>query len=153
VEILEKRGLCSWTSAVLQEAWQEAARQIETFEARVLADIAVPNVFNGLLRARRAAIDSELTALVLDARSEREAQRRPRWPAKLLTLNTGVCSEARWFYRVERDGTALLGLQGLTEDSDMAGFRLPLEFTAGKPLVRRPARKGVVVNRAPAISR
>lgn len=151
---LEPLSLCSWSEAILKGAWEDAVLEMDDENLRIiLLEIQTPNLSNGLLRARRLAIDSELTALVLDARAERAALRRPRWPAKLLTLNTGVCSEARWAYRVERNGTARFRLETAIDDPDVVPFRLPLEFTAGKPLVRRPARKGVVVNPAPAIGR
>lgn len=148
IDILERTSACSWSSDALAEAWQEAAEQVETEEERVMSELSAPNLFGALLRARRAAIDSELTALIIDARIERAAMRRPRWPGKLLTLNTGVCPEAKWTYRVDRDGTAHFGFSTRIEE-DGSPYRLPLEFVAGTPLVRRPARKGVVVNPPP----
>lgn len=148
VDILERQGACAWSSDSLGDAWREAAEQVESEEERLMSEISAPNQYGGLLRARRVAVDSELTALIIDARIERAAMRRPRWPGRLLTLNAGVCPEAKWTYRVDRDGTARFAFATRIEE-DGSPYRLPLEFIAGKPLVRRPARKGVVVNPPP----
>ena len=142
VERLERQDLCSWTQASLAETWNDAASQVESDPVRtVLSEINRPNISGGLLRARQVAIDSELTALVLDARVERAAQRRPHWPDRLLTVGTGVCPEARWTYRVNPNGTVRIAFESRIEDAGGSPFRLPLEFTAGKP---RPARLKVV---------
>jgi hypothetical protein len=150
LENLGRRSLCEWSSAVFDDARDEAAVEIVDVDHRAMfLQLRAKNFPDGLLRARRAAIDSELTALILDARAERAALRTPRWPAKLLTRNAGVCPEAVWSYRVERNGTARFRFDSRFDDTDSSPMHLPLEFTAGKPLKRRPAKKGVVVNPPP----
>lgn len=149
VEIVEERSPCTWSEEVLRAAWEEATSDADE-DHRIIFGIATPNLSNGLLRAQLVAIDSELTALVLDARAERAAlRRRPRWPAKLLSLGTGVCPEAKWTYRALPDGTARFRFETRLDAYEGIPFRLPLEFTAGTPLKRRPAKKGVVVNPPP----
>lgn len=139
---VEKEDLCSWTPDGLEAMWQDAASGIENETIRsVVAEVAWPNISNGLLRARQVAIDSELTALILDARAERAAQRRPHWSGRLLTLGTGVCPEVRWSYRVNSNGTARFAFEGRLEGSNAAPFQLPLEFTAGKA---KPAKVKIV---------
>ena len=130
---VEREDLCSWSPDGLEAMWQDAASGIEDEPIRnFIAEVAWPNIANGLLRARQVAVDSELTALILDARAERAAQRRPHWSGRLLTLGTGVCPDARWSYRVSLNGTARFAFEGRLEGADGAPFRLPLEFTAGK---------------------
>jgi len=149
IDILERRPLCAWSDDAIAIAHEEAAMELSEDEQRVVFAIASPNLNNGLLRARLVAVDAELTALILDARAERVALRRPRWPAKLLTVGTGVCPEAKWTYRALPDGTARFRFESHLEGPEGVPFRLPLEFTAGTPLKRRPSKKGVVVNPPP----
>jgi hypothetical protein len=149
VEILERDSLCAWSEDSLAAAAEQASAELGD-DQRTLFGVATPNLNSGFFRARQVAIDAELTALILDARAERAALRRPRWPAKLLTLGTGVCPEAKWSYRSLPDGTARFRFESRLEGSDGVPYRLPLEFNAGTPLKRRPTKKGVVVNPPPS---
>ncbi len=136
VEAAARRSVCSWTQATVAEMWREATSVIEDEPIQqVITEILQPNLTNGLVRAGRLAIDSELTALVLDARAERAAQRRPRFPDRLMTLGVGVCPEARWSYRVNSDGTVRIAFEDRLEASS-APFQLPTEFTAGTARLR-----------------
>jgi hypothetical protein len=152
VELVERQSPCSSSEEALNDAWREAGEEIaDEVQRSIFVDISAPNMSNALLRGRLVAIDSELTALILDARGERVALRRRRWPTKLLTLGTGVCPEAKWTYRALPDGTARFRLETRLADLGGIPFRLPLEFTAGTPLKRRPTKKGVVVNPPPLL--
>jgi hypothetical protein len=151
IELVERRSPCSWSEAVFGDAWEEATPDADE-DHRIIFGIATPNLNNGLLRARLLAVDAELTALILDARGERAALRHPRWPAKLLTLGSGVCPEAKWSYRALPDGTARFRFESRLEGNEGIPYRLPLEFIAGTPLKRRPAKKGVVVNPPPPVT-
>jgi hypothetical protein len=149
IESLAQTSVCAWSETDFEAARDAAAAEIESEEVRyVFLEIRSGNFPDGLKRARRAAVDAELTALILDARAERMAVRRPRWPANLRTLQTGVCPEAQWTYEVLRNGTAHFALRTRIA-ADSTPFHLPLEFTAGTPLKRRPTKKGVVVNPPP----
>jgi hypothetical protein len=140
---------CSWDSRMLADAWRRASEEIETDdEYDAVTSISTPNLFEAVLRARRVAIDNELTALVLDARAERAALRRPRWPGRLRTLGAGLCPNGPWSYRVERNGTARFAFEDHVEGGSTP-FQLPLQFFAGTPLKRRPTKKGEVVNPPP----
>jgi hypothetical protein len=152
IERVERFSSCSWSADIVEGAWRDAAAEMNNEDGSKIhpETWAVPNLKNGLMRARRVAIDSELTALVLDARAERAAERRPQWPARLLTLNAGICPEARWSYRVDANGTARFRFENRLEGADSAPFQLPLEFTAGKP---RPPKPRVVVHPPLALGR
>ena len=134
---LRERDLCLWTSEKLQETWRRAA-QAESSEEAFVADIAAPNLLDGFLRWRRYLIDAELTALILDARTERAASRGGKWPATLSGAGAGACPNERWSYRPSPDGTATFAFEGRITESSSPAFRLPFHFTAGDPSSRAP---------------
>lgn len=133
----QEEDLCAWTSEKLQETWSRAA-QAESNEGAFVADIAAPNLLDGFLRWRRYLIDAELTALVLDARTERAASRSGTWPASLSGAGAGVCPKERWLYRALPNGTATFAFEGRITESPSPAFRLPFRFTAGDPSARAP---------------
>ncbi|HZI65887.1 MAG TPA: alpha/beta hydrolase [Thermoanaerobaculia bacterium] len=129
VAAFQEGDLCAWTAERLQETWARAA-QGESTEEEMLATIAAPNLMDSFLRWRRHRIDSELTALVLDARSERAGSPRRAWPAKLPAAGARVCPNEPWSYRPARNGTATFAFEGRISESS-APLQLPLRFTAG----------------------
>jgi proline iminopeptidase len=133
----QEGDLCSWTSEKLQETWSRAA-QAESSEEAIVADIAAPNLLDGFLRWRRYLIDAELTALVLDARTECAAARGGKWPANLSRAGVGVCPKERWSYRASPNGTATFAFEGRITESSSPAFQLPFRFTAGDPSARAP---------------
>ena len=133
----QEGDLCSWTSEKLQETWSRAA-QAESSEEAFVADIAAPNLLDGFLRWRRYLIDAELTALVLDARTERAASRSGAWPASLSGAGSGVCPNERWSYRASPNGTATVAFEGRITESSSPAFQLPFRFTAGDPSASAP---------------
>ncbi len=141
-EEFQQRDLCEWAPGTLQKLVDESyEREGDELDK---GDAAVPNLVDGFLRARRYEIDAELTALVVDARLERDASRRRHWPVKLLSAGRGACPEAKWTYRPLANGTVSLSYERRIAESDSPAVRMPFEFVAGQPNppVRRPARKG-----------
>ncbi|MEP6767360.1 MAG: hypothetical protein ABJC61_01735 [Acidobacteriota bacterium] len=137
-ERLQGGDVCRWTAASVNDAWYEAfASEIPDEEERLLDITATPNLKDSFFRWRRYLIDSELTALILDARAERANSRRHDWPEKLLTAGRGVCSEGKWSYRVAPNGTATIALKSDAGEPGSAPLRLPLAFTAGIPVAPR----------------
>lgn len=131
--------LCRWTGGSLEELVDGVLREERQLDdEQPLVDANLPDL---LLRIRRYEIDAELTALVIDARLERDASRRRRWPAKLLSAGTGVCPEQKWTYRAFENGTARVAMESRVAESESPALRLPLEFFAGKPVPapKRPA--------------
>ena len=132
-----QRDLCEWTRDSLDQVWQDAHNA-------ELADmeVAFPNLQESFFRWRRYLLDSELTALVLDARAERAASRRHLWPEKLLSVGVGVCPDRKWSYRLGQNGTATLAVDGDAMEAGSAPLRLPLTFTTGTaaPAQRKPSR-------------
>lgn len=133
-----ERDPCSWTPSALEEVWKVAARD-HFPEESVFLSIAMPNLIDEFARWARFLIDSELTALILDARAERAASRQRAWPSRLTRLGTGVCPNEKWSYRLSADGTAAFAFEGQVIDMPSAALRLPLAFTAGEPV--SPAKK------------
>ena len=134
---IQETDLCAWTLEKLQETWSRAV-QAESREEAFVADISAPNLLDGFLRWRRYLIDAELTALILDARTERAASRGGMWPATLSGAGAGVCPKDRWSYRASPNRTATFAFEGRITESSSPAFRLPFRFTAGDPSARAP---------------
>lgn len=132
---------CTWTKAGLGRIVEEAYRAEATDEDGVT--LALPTTMGSLERVRRVMIDSELTALLLDARAERAASRRRAWPGRLTTLGAGVCPREAWTYRVSKNGTVTISFGGRSDETEVVGLRLPFTANAGVPAARarRPPRR------------
>jgi hypothetical protein len=91
-EEFQKKSPCEWSPAALHALVKESNEGEIAAEELERSAAIVPNLVDGFLRARRYEIDAELTALVIDARLERDASRRRRWPEKLVSAGQGVLS-------------------------------------------------------------
>lgn len=137
-ERLQGGDVCRWTVASVNDAWFQAfASEFPDEELRIMDITAMSNLKDGFFRWRRYLIDAELTDLILDARAERAASRRHDWPAKLLTVGRGVCSEGNWSYRAAPNGTATIALESDAGEPGSSPVRLSLAFTAGTPAAPR----------------
>jgi hypothetical protein len=134
-EELQARDPCSWTPKTLEQAWEHAFDDqyaTDDLDRTWLATIAL-NLTNVIARWGRYLVDAELTALVLDARTERAASREKTWPGKLFTLGAGICQES-WTYRASAKGTVTIAFQkSPLGEGATPGITLPLTFTAGVP--------------------
>ncbi|MEO8430119.1 MAG: hypothetical protein ABI592_01330 [Acidobacteriota bacterium] len=131
-EEFRSRSRCGWTSSALQEIAAEAFRAEAQDEDDPIFPIAMPSLLGSLVRVARFEVDAELTALVVDARIERDAVRGRHWPGRLLTLGSGVCPKQAWTYTVLKSGTVRIAFEGsFPEDPSPRGPAF--EFFAGKP--------------------
>ncbi len=131
---LIEKGACDWTRDDLQHSW-DVAISGEEDPAQLIAS---GSVINMLMRSYRLLLDSELTALVLDARAERAASRDDEWPARLPNLESTVCPGR--FYAFRRGGGITLAFGGSAPADDSGGFTLPLKFQGAAPPTPTPAR-------------
>jgi hypothetical protein len=129
---LSSDDLCAWTPERLVREARDAAEG-ETPPNRVIGKMELESAVEQLVRYPRLRLEAELTALVLDARAERAASRRRAWPAKLLLLDSEVCPDRRWTYRVNPDATITIALEGPFPEAKESGVRRPRAFTAGVP--------------------
>jgi hypothetical protein len=149
VEELQQRDVCALPPEKLLESWNRAIREeFPDEDGRGLASMAMPNLLESMARWRRYLVDAELTALVLDARAERDTAARRAWPDKLLRLGQGVCPGSRWSYHAHPNGTATFAFEGKIVEDDTSAFRLPLTFATGAPAAPAPrAPKGKPVQK------
>ncbi len=98
--------------------------------------IASGSIIDMLMRSYRLLLDSELTALVLEARAERAASREDQWPARLPNLESTVCPDR--FYTYRRAGGITLAFEGSAPASDSGGLTLPLSFHGEPPPTPTP---------------
>jgi hypothetical protein len=139
VEELQQRDICTSPPAKLVEIWDRAVREeIPDEDGRALANVTMPNLLESLSRWRRYLVDAELTALVLDARAEREAGPRRAWPDRLPRLGQGVCPGSHWSYRALPNGTATFAFDGKITEDETSPLRLPLMFSTGAPTAPAP---------------
>lgn len=136
-ESLNEKGACAWTRDDLQHSW-EVAVSGESDPDQVILTISSDSIINMLMRSYRLLLDSELTALVLEARAERAASRQDEWPARLPNLESRVCPGR--FFAFRRAGGITLSFEGSTPADDSGGFALPLKFQGAAPPPPPPAR-------------
>ncbi len=97
--------------------------------ADVFTDIEILELIGGLKRAGRLAVDSELTAKILELRFDRAASRTNQWPRKLAVTQSRACPDAMYVYRRQGEGISL-SFEG-TAPALPAGLSLPLGFSSG----------------------
>jgi hypothetical protein len=131
---LIEKGACAWTRDDLQHSW-EVAVSGEPDPEQVILTISPSSIINMLMRSYRLLLDSELTALVLEARAERAASRQDEWPARLPNLESTVCSGR--FFAFRRAGGITLSFEG-NVPADESGLTLPLKFQGAAPPAPKP---------------
>jgi hypothetical protein len=132
---LIERSPCDWTSADLAHSW-EVAVSGEKSPDDMIASIASDSIINMVRRWQRLLVDSELTALVLEARAERAASREGEWPGRLSNLESSVCPGR--FYSYRRAGGVTLAFGG-EPPADDRGLVLPMTFRGAPPRTPVPA--------------
>lgn len=131
------RSPCAWTTPDLQEAW-EVAISGETNPDDIEITIDSDAVIRMLLKSYRLLLDSEMTALILDARAERAASREDQWPSGLPNLESQVCPGRS--YRYERNGGMTLAFVGAAPGSSDSTLTLPLAYRGAPPPTPTPTR-------------
>jgi len=133
---LIEKGACAWTQDDLQHSW-EVAVSGEPDPEQVIITISSSSIINMLMRSYRLLLDSELTALVLEARAERAASRHDEWPARLPNLESTVCPGR--FFAFRRAGGITLAFEGKVPADESGGLTLPLKFQGAPPPAPKPA--------------
>jgi hypothetical protein len=126
---------CEWTTDSLQHSF-DVAKSGENGPEQVLMEIATPNFVSMVLRWRKVLLDSELTALVLQARGEKAASREGAWPPKLLDLESEVCP--RSFYTYKRNGGVVIAFEGKAPGEEQGSLKLPMTFRGAPPPTPTP---------------
>jgi len=134
------KSACGWSPDELQHSW-EVAISGEPDPTEIEITQFPESIFHFVGRAYGLQLDSELTALVLDARAERAASREDDWPTRLPNLESSVCPGR--FYSYRRAGGVTLAFQGSAPGVDTEGLTLPLSFHGAPPPTRTPTPPGV----------
>jgi hypothetical protein len=132
---LVEKSPCAWTSADLQHAW-DVAISGETDPNEIVLTISSESIIRMLMRSYRLLFDSELTALILDARAERAASREDAWPSRLPDLESHVCPGR--FYVYGRAGGMKLDFEGPAPGTGEATLTLPSTFRGAPPPTPTP---------------
>jgi hypothetical protein len=129
VEGLIEKSPCSWTRDGLAHSW-EVAVSGEKSPDDMIATVSSESIIDMLRRWQRLLIDSEMTALVLQARAEKAASREREWPARIPNLESSVCPGR--FYSYRRAGGVTLAFEGTIPGEDR-GLVLPVTFRGAPP--------------------
>jgi len=132
--LIERSG-CDWTRSDLQHSWNVAVSGESDAEQMIVMQYPA-SIIHMVIQAYRFLLDSELTALVLDARAERAASRQDEWPARFPNLESSVCRGR--FFKYRRAGGITLSFEGSAPASDSGGLALPLAFKGAPPPTRTP---------------
>ena len=104
-----------------------------------------------LMRSYRLQFDSELTALVLEARAERAASRDDDWPSRLSDLESKVCPGR--FYVYARAGAMTLAFQGPVPGTGESTLTLPSTFRGAAAPTRTPTPRPPALTPTPPAHR
>ena len=134
-EGLVERSPCAWTATDLQHSW-DVAISGETDPNEMVLTIPSDSIIRWLMRSYRLLFDSELTALVLDARAERAASRDDEWPSRLPDLESHVCPGR--FYVYARTVGMTLTFEGPAPGTGEPTLNLPPTFRGAPAPTRTP---------------
>ena len=150
VDGLVERSPCAWTTADLQHSW-DVAISGETNPNEIEITISSESIIRMLMKSYRLLLDSELTALVVEARAERAASRDDEWPAGLSDLESRVCPGH--FYVYARTGAMTLAFQGPAPGTGDATLTLPSAFRGASAPTRTPTPRPTVLTPTPPAHR
>jgi hypothetical protein len=131
---LLERSACAWTAPDLQRSWDVAISGEDEPDLEIT--ISSDSIIRMLMRSYRLVFDSELTALVLDARAERAASREDEWPVRLPDLESKVCPGRFYVYR--RAGGMSLAFDGPAPGTGEPNLTLPASFRGASAPTRTP---------------
>ena len=139
VEGLVEKSACDWTRETLTHSWQVAV-SAENAPDEMIAKVAWDSIVDMVPRAQRLLLDSELTALVLQARAEKDASREGAWPPRLPNLESSVCPGR--FYTYRRAGGVTIAFDGpLPAEGERSGLVLPTTFRGPPPPTPTPTAR------------
>ena len=125
VDGLIAESACGWSREAIAHEWEVAGSGEGALEEDITA-MASDEIVDMLLRSNRFLLDSEMTALVVEARIDKAADRDGRWPEKLPNLESSVCPGR--FYTYRRAGGANLDFPGAVPRGDRDSLALPMSF-------------------------
>jgi len=125
---------CDWTKETLTHAFEIAA-SAEKSPDDMIATIAWDSIVDLIPGTQRLLLDSELTALVLQARAEKAASRTGEWPERLPNLESSVCPGR--FYSYRRAGGVTITFEG-SLPGQRRGLVLPVTFRGLPPPTPTP---------------
>jgi hypothetical protein len=131
---LAERSPCAWTAADLQQSWDVAISGETDPNVEIMQ--SPESIIRLLVRSYRLLLESELTALILEARAERAASRDDEWPPRLSDLESKVCPGH--FYVYARTGAMTLGLDRSALGTGEGTLTLPLTFRGASAPTRTP---------------
>jgi hypothetical protein len=134
-EGLIARSACDWTHDALEHEWEVAVSGEEDPD-QIMGALSSESLTDMLLRSNRFLLESEMTALIADARIDKSADRNGQWPDKLPNLESSVCPGRSYSYR--RAGGAILEFPGSVPKSDQQGLTLPMTFRGAPPPTPTP---------------
>lgn len=143
---LMAKDACAWNRDDLVHSW-EVAISGEPDPTEIPITQYPESIMHNVARSYRLLLDSELTALVLEARAERAASREDEWPARLPNLVSSVCTGRSYVYR--RAGGVTLALEGPAPGGPSEGLTLPLSFRGAPPPTRTPTPRPLPTPTAP----
>ena len=147
---LVERSACAWTIADLQHGW-DVAISGDADPNEIDLTNSSDSIIRMLMRSYRLLFDSELTALVLDARAERAASRDDEWPLHLPDLESKVCPGR--FYVYARPGAMTLAFEGPAPGTGEAVLTLPSSFRGAPAPTRTPTPRPPVLTPTPPAHR
>jgi hypothetical protein len=136
VDKIEEVSPCGLAKLSYEEIWRSIEIPAETPEAaaqmRVIREMGLPNLMNGLSRATRLDVDRELTGRIVSLRLEKASSRERNWPERLLDRDSRICPGASYEYQTRGGGIAIR-FQGSIGDLEAPALFLPLFFEARPP--------------------
>ncbi len=108
----------------------------EVSSDEIVEIVAWDSIVGMVRRWQRLLVDSDLTAMVLQARAEKATSREGEWPARLINLESSACRGR--FYSYRRAGGITITLEGTLPPENREGLVLPLSFRGTPPPTRTP---------------
>jgi hypothetical protein len=139
VDSLEDKSPCDWTREDLSLSW-DVAESGEAASDEIIETVAWDSITDMLRRWQRLLIDSDMTAMVLQARADKAASREGEWPARLINLESSVCHGR--FYTYRRAAGVTIALEGTVPPVDSPALVLPLTFRGAPPPTPTPTPTG-----------
>jgi hypothetical protein len=150
VEGLVAASACEWSRGALTHEFEVAAGAEEDPE-RAIATMFSTSIVDIATRSFRFLLDSEFTAMVVEARIDRFVARDGQWPDKLSHLESAVCPGR--FYTYRKGNGAFLEFPPPAPKDDSPNLNLPLTFRGAPPPTPTPTSRPPVLTPTPSAHR
>lgn len=122
---LSQRDVCPFDSAGFEQRFGGPLPKWT-----LLSQLEMWSISQAWSRVRRLLMDLELTEKILRVRQLQTESKQKTWPREIPGIETSICSEAHWVYRVAPDETMTLALDRNIEGLDVgSGLTLPLSHS------------------------